>query len=108
MTRSAEECEMSRSCHRATFSKAVCAFARTTRARPLICSLAMGLRLCGMALEPFCFSEKNSSASRTSVRWRWRTSVAILSSVDAKDGERCDVCRVAVALDDLGCDRYGR
>jgi len=37
---------------------------------PEICSLVTGLRLCGMAEEPFCFSLKNSSASRTSVRWR--------------------------------------
>ena len=81
ITRSTEECEISRSCHRATFSKPACAFDRTTRASPLICSLVTGLRLCGMAEEPFCFSLKNSSASRTSVRWRWRISVAILSSV---------------------------
>ena len=40
-----------------------------------------GLRLWGMADDPFCFSLKNSSASRTSVRCRWRISVAILSSV---------------------------
>ncbi len=66
-----------------TFSNATCALARTTRARPQICSLVMGLRLCGIADEPFCFSLKNSSASRTSVRWRWRISVAILSSVPA-------------------------
>ena len=47
-------------------------------------SQVMGLRLWGMALEPFCLAEKNSSASRTSVRWRWRISVAILSSDDAR------------------------
>ena len=83
ITRSTEECEMSRSCHSATFSKPACAFERTTRARPLICSHVTGLRLCGMADDPFCFSLKNSSASRTSVRWRWRISVAILSRVQA-------------------------
>ena len=66
----------------------------------------MGLRLCGMAEEPFCFSEKNSSASRTSVRWRWRISVAILSR-EAKDGEGADVGGVAIALDDLGGHRNG-
>ena len=54
-----------------------------TRASPLICSDVMGFRLCGIAEEPFCFSEKNSSASRTSVRCRWRISTAILSSVEA-------------------------
>ena len=54
ITRSTEECEMSRSCHRATFSKAACALPRSTRARPLICSAVMGFFLCGMAEEPFC------------------------------------------------------
>ena len=34
------------------------------------------LRLCGIADEPFCPAEKNSSASRSSVRCRWRISVA--------------------------------
>ena len=44
-------------------------------------SLTIGLRLCGIALEPFCCPERNgSSASRTSVRWRWRISVASRSS----------------------------
>src|SRR5438270_512700 len=68
MMRSTEECEISRSCHSATFSSAACVLPRTTRARPLICSEVTGLRLCGMAEEPFCFSLKYSSASRTSVR----------------------------------------
>ncbi len=95
---------MSRSCHRATFSKAACALERTTRASPLICSQVTGLRLCGMAEEPFCFSLKNSSASRTSVRCRWRISVAILSSVRRDDREGREVVRVAVALDDLRRD----
>ena len=45
MTRSTEECEISRSCHSAIFSNAACAFARTTRASPQICSLVIGLRL---------------------------------------------------------------
>jgi len=76
MKRSTEECEMSRSCHSATFSIAGTAAPRTTRARPVRFSLSTGLRLCGIALEPFCPGEKNSSASSTSVRWRWRTSVA--------------------------------
>ena len=53
MTRSTEECEISRSCQRATFSNAACALARTTRARPQICSQVTGLRLCGMAELPF-------------------------------------------------------
>ncbi len=83
MMRSTDEWEMSRSCHSATFSNPAWALARTTRANPLICSQVTGLRLCGMADEPFCFSLKNSSASRTSVLCKCRISVAILSSVDA-------------------------
>ena len=51
--RSAEECEMSRSCHSATFSSAVTAWPRITRAKPLTRSHTTGFRLCGMALDPF-------------------------------------------------------
>ncbi len=39
-------------------------------------SATIGLRLWGMADEPFWPSANGSSASLTSVRWRWRTSVA--------------------------------
>ena len=46
-------------------------------------SVSTGLRLCGMAEEPFWPSEKNSSASSTSVRCRWRISVASRSSEEA-------------------------
>ena len=46
-------------------------------------SLSTGLRLCGMADEPFCPSEKYSSASSTSVRCRCRISVASRSSDEA-------------------------
>ena len=53
ITRSTEECEMSRSCQSATFSNAACALARISRARPTICSQPIGLRLCGIAEEPF-------------------------------------------------------
>ena len=74
---------MSRSCQSATFSRAAKAFPRTTRARPLKRSPVIGLRLCGMAELPFWPSPKNSSTSRTSVRWRWRNSVAQRSIDDA-------------------------
>ncbi len=50
------------------------------RASPVTFSDSTGLRLCGMAEEPFCPSEKNSSASSTSVRCRWRISVASRST----------------------------
>ena len=45
---------MSRSCHSATFSTPACALPRSTRARPVMRSVVIGLRLCGIALEPFC------------------------------------------------------
>ena len=53
------------------------------RARPVRFSLSTGLRLCGIADEPFCPSEKYSSASSTSVRWRWRISIASRSIEEA-------------------------
>ena len=72
---------MSRSCHSATFSTAALALPRRTRARPVIRSVVIGFRLCGMALEPFCLPVRNgSSTSRTSVRCRCLTSVASRSS----------------------------
>ncbi len=76
ITRSTDECEMSRSCHSATFSSAGTTVARTSRARPVRFSDSTGLRLCGIAEEPFCSGAKYSSASRTSVRCRWRISIA--------------------------------
>ena len=71
---------MSRSCQSATFSTPTCALPRRTRARPQIRSQTTGLRLCGIALEPFCPARNGSSTSRTSVRCRWRISVAKRSS----------------------------
>jgi len=92
---------MSRSCHSAMFSNPACALPRTTRASPLICSDVTGLRLCGMAEDPFCFSLKNSSASRTSVRCKCRISVAILSSVEAITANCGEIVSVAIALNHL-------
>ena len=43
---------------------------------PVIRSVMIGLRLCGIADEPFWPALNGSSTSRTSVRWRWRISVA--------------------------------
>ena len=40
---------MSRSCQSATFSRPACEFPRSTRARPVIRSVMIGLRLCGIA-----------------------------------------------------------
>ena len=71
---------MSRSCQSATFSRPTWAYPRRTRARPVIRSQVIGLRLCGIADEPFCPARKGSSTSRISVRCRLRTSVAKRSS----------------------------
>ena len=79
IARSTEECDMSRSCQSATFSSAGVTAERTSRASPVRFSVRTGLRLCGIAEDPFCPAEKNSSASRTSVRCMWRISVAMFS-----------------------------
>ena len=50
------------------------------RDSPTRFSDSTGLRLCGIAEEPFWPGEKNSSASSTSVRCRWRISVASRST----------------------------
>ncbi|MOA21974.1 hypothetical protein D3C78_1424980 [compost metagenome] len=83
MARSTEEWLISRSCQRATFSIAGTTDMRTSRARPVRFSVRTGLRLCGMADEPFWPGEKNSSASRTSVRCMWRISMATFSIDEA-------------------------
>ena len=71
---------MSRSCHSGTFSKPTTALPRSTRARPLMRSHVIGLRLWGIAEEPFWPRANGSAASRTSLRWRCRISVAKRSS----------------------------
>ena len=67
---------MSRSCQSGWFSKPTRAFARTTRASPEMRSQTIGLRLCGIAEMPFWPTANGSSASRTSLRCRWRISTA--------------------------------
>ena len=92
---------MSRSCQSATFSRAVIAFARIVRASPQTRSHFSGLRLCGIADEPAWPSMKGSCTSRTSVRWRWRISVAKRSNEAATSARvetkcacrsRCTTC----------------
>ena len=78
--RSADEWDMSRSPHSATFSSAVTECPRIRRASPQMRSLSSGLRLWGMDDEPVCPSENGSSSSRISVRWSPRISVANFSS----------------------------
>ena len=53
-TRSVEECEMSRSCHSGMPSMTGTSWARAILASPQIRSERTGLRLCGIAEEPFC------------------------------------------------------
>jgi hypothetical protein len=53
------------------------------RARPVRFSVSTGLRLCGIADEPFWPGEKYSSASSTSVRCRCRISTASRSIEEA-------------------------
>ena len=108
MPRSTDEWLMSRSCQRATFSSAGITAERTRRARPVRFSVRIGLRLCGMDEEPFWPASNGSSASSTSVRCRWRISVAS-RSIDAATTARCgEIGGVAVARDHLGGDRLDR
>ena len=93
---------MSRSCQSATFSRAARALVRTSRASPHTCSHETGLRLWGMALEPFCPSVNGSSASRISVRCSERISRGDLLERGGDDGEGRAELGVAVALHDLG------
>ena len=75
---------MSRSCQSTTFSRPTGAAARTTRDSPEMRSATFGLRLCGIADDPFIPAANGSSASPTSVRARCLTSVAKRSSEAAQ------------------------
>ena len=99
---------MSRSCHSTTFSSAGVTCERTMRASPVRFSVSTGLRLCGIAEEPFWPGAKYSSASRSSVRCRWRISVARRSTALATSPSAAKKRRVPVARDDLGGDRLDR
>ena len=61
----------------------------------------MGLRLWGIALEPFWPTVNASSASPTSVRCQWRTFVASRSMPAATQRERREEGGVPIARDDL-------
>ncbi len=106
--RSTDECEMSRSCQSATSSSAGTTAARTMRARPHRFSLRIGLRLWGIALEPFwpdgerLFGLADLGALPVAhVRGE---------PLDAggQEGERGEERGVAIARDDLRGDRLGR
>ncbi len=80
ITRSTDECEMSRSCQSATSSAAAAAYERRRRAIPHRFSERIGFFLCGIAEEPFWPFPNASVASPTSVRCQWRTVTPIRSS----------------------------
>ena len=78
------------------------------RARPVMFSVSTGLRLWGIAEEPFWPGEKYSSASRNSVRCRWRISTASRSAEEAITPRVAKYHRMAVARNNLGRDRFRR
>ena len=97
---------MSRSCQSATFSSAAISVARAAAAPgPTTCSQPIGLRLCGIADEPFWPLPNGSSTSPISVFCRPRISSANFSSDAAVMASAREQLRVPVALDDLRRDR---
>ena len=108
MTRSTPEWEMSRSCQSATFSSAAWALPRSTRARPVMRSLTIGLRLCGIADEPFCAPVAKRLARLEQLG---ALEVADLGRQALEPGagerDRAEQLGVAVAGDDLRRDRLG-
>ncbi len=81
------------------------ALARTRRARPTICSQPIGLRLCGIADEPFWPLANGSSTSPISVFCRPRISSAKVSSEAAQIARvvSSSACRSrAMICDDTG------
>ena len=81
------------------------ALARISRARPTICSQPIGLRLCGMADEPFCPLPNGSSTSPISVFCRPRISSANFSSDAAVIASARQQLRVPIALNHLRRNR---
>ena len=100
---------MSRSCHSATFSSAGMTAARTRRARPVRFSVSTGLRLCGIAERALLARREiipRPRAPRCAAGGgsRWRDSRPML----AMTRQRREECRVPVARDDLGRNRFDR
>ena len=108
ITRSTDEWLMSRSCQSATFSRAASAFARTRRARPVTCSQPTGLRLCGMAEQPFWpLAERLLHLAHLRLLQRADLGRELLEA-GGHDRERRHHLGVAVALQDLRGDGRGR
>ena len=99
---------MSRSCHSAWSSIPATAKPRRSRASPVRRSERIGLRLCGMADEPFWPARNGSWTSPISVCWRLRTSTANRSIEPPVTAIAVEERGVAVALDDLRADGVGR
>ena len=112
---------MSRSCHSATFSTAALALPRSTRARPVMRSDVIGLRLCGIALEPFCAGakrlldlahlgalevadlrrERSSPAPASAIAcssWAWRSR----ATTCVETGSRCSPSRASTRSSNCG------
>ena len=107
MTRSTDECEMSRSCQSSMFSMPASAFPRSSLERPHICSHLMGFFLCGIAELPFCFfAEPLEDLARLGAREQ--SDLERLPGDDAAQDARAPrgTC-VAVARDDLVRDVRG-
>ena len=105
--RSALECVMSRSCHSATFSSPTWALPRRTRASPQMRSQTTGLRLCGIALEPFWPGPERllDLAHLGALQVADLGREALQPGAGQRDGGQ--QLGVAVARHDLGGDRLG-
>ena len=88
MMRSAELWLMSRSCQSATFSSATMALPRSTRAQAGQAFPRIGLRLCGMAREPFWPLVNGSSASQHLGALQMAELHGATSRAGADEGER--------------------
>ena len=101
MTRSTEECEMSRSCQSATFSSAAIAFARTSLARPVTCSQPIGVALVRhrrgalLALREWLLDLADLRFLQTSNLYREFSSDAAVMANDVSNSacrSRCRIC----------------
>ena len=99
---------MSRSCHSATSSSAAWALPRSTRASPQICSLLIGLRLWGIAEEPFCPARNGSCDLAHLGALQMADLGREALEPGAGERDRAEQLGVAVARDHLGGDVLAR
>ena len=105
ITRSTDECEMSRSCQSAMFSSAACALPLSSRASPVICSEPIGLRLCGIADEPFWPLPNGSCTSPISVFCKPANFEREFLQRRARNRDRRQQLGMTIALNHLRGDR---